>query len=494
MKKLFLLILLIAVACQTAPLTSATNRDLLQTSWDDRSVFRDGLSASYQSILDQLPGASVYHIEYRIADDLYHVNGFEEVHYTNREILPLNEVQFHLFPNILGGAITISNLLVNGKPATPKYELLDSLMRVPLSLPLEPDQSIVIHMDFEVTVPRTVENNYGVLAFTDGVLALAHAYPLIVVYDTKGWEAEIPSPQGDLVYSDASFYIVRIAAPKNLVIAATGRKIQQETMGHEQIAAFALGPARDFYLAASPDYRIKTRTVGGVTINSFAPAPDQDGAQIALDVASRSISDYGQLYAPYPYTQLNIVSTPTLALGIEYPGQIAVAERIYAPNSSQQGTPNSVYMESTVAHEAAHQWFYNLVGNDQLDEPWLDEALAQFATLEYYTTEYGIQAADGFRQSLEARWSRVNDARIALDQPVAAFRGQEYGAIVYGRGPLFFDTLQHQMGQQAFNRFLKDYVASNAWKIATTDGLKAAAEKNCSCDLTPIFNEWVYPN
>ena len=27
-----------------------------------------------------------------------------------------------------------------------------------------------------------------------------------------------------------------------------------------------------------------------------------------------------------------------------------------------------------VAHEVGHQWFYNLVGNDQVDQPWLDEA------------------------------------------------------------------------------------------------------------------------
>ncbi len=393
-----------------------------------------------------------------------------------------------------GGAMTISNLLVDGEPVTPKYELLDSLMKVPLRSSLKPNQSIVIRMDFDVTVPRTVENNYGVLAYTNNVLALAHAYPLIAVYDAKGWEAEIPSPQGDLVYSDAAFYLVKITAPKNLVIAATGQQVKKEMTGNNQILTYALGPAHDFYLAASPDYKVMSRTEGGVTINSYAPSSNRDGAQMALDVAAKSIRDYSQLYAPYPYIQLNIVSTPTMAFGIEYPSQIVITERIYSLNSTQQGTSNSVYIESTVAHEVAHQWFYNLVGNNQLDEPWLDESLAQFATLEYYTTEYGAQAADGFRQSLEARWSRVNDAKIALDQPVAAFTGQEYGAIVYGRGALFFDTLQYQIGKQAFDKFLKDYVSTYTWGIATTDGLKATAEKDCACSLMPIFNEWVYPN
>ena len=29
-------------------------------------------------------------------------------------------------------------------------------------------------------------------------------------------------------------------------------------------------------------------------------------------------------------------------------------------------------------HEIVHQWFYSLVGNDQIDDPWLDEAFATY--------------------------------------------------------------------------------------------------------------------
>src|SRR5439155_20499406 len=30
-------------------------------------------------------------------------------------------------------------------------------------------------------------------------------------------------------------------------------------------------------------------------------------------------------------------------------------------------------------HEVGHQWFYGLVGNDQYRDPWLDEALTNYA-------------------------------------------------------------------------------------------------------------------
>jgi aminopeptidase N len=213
---------------------------------------------------------------------------------------------------------------------------------------------------------------------------------------------------------------------------------------------------------------------------------------MALQVAADAVEDFSARYAPYPYTEFDIVSTPTLALGIEYPGMIAITSRIYDVRGDYRGAPASIYMESTVAHEVGHQWFYNLVGDDQLDDPWLDEALTQFATLQYYADEHGPSGEEGFRQSLERRWESVGRADIPIGLPVASYSGEEYGAIVYGRGPLFFVALRDEMGQQTFDTFIKDFTETLSWDIATPEKLKAMAEEHCSCDLTPLFEEWVY--
>jgi aminopeptidase N len=148
-------------------------------------------------------------------------------------------------------------------------------------------------------------------------------------------------------------------------------------------------------------------------------------------------------------------------------------------------------LESVVAHEVGHQWFYNLVGDDQLDDPWLDEALTQFATLQYYTDTYGPNGANGFRASLAARWANIGNADIPIGLPVAAYEASQYSGIVYGRGPLFFVALKDVMGVEVFNRFLRDYTKTFSWKIATPEALKALAEKHCACELDSIFHEWV---
>ncbi len=506
MKRLFasfLSLSLFLVSCslppiQSTPATSTptpapTLNDPMQTPWDDRSIFSSGLVRSEQGVLDGLGYASIYHLDFEIADDLYHVTGMEEVRYTNDEKIALNEIRFRLFPNILGGEMTVTNITVNGKPAVPSYGLQNSLMTVPLPQPLEPGKSVVVKMEYTVTVPQAAELNYGVLAFYDDILALAHAYPIICVYDDEGWNAEFPPQRGDITYADAAFFIVRITAPKGLALVTSGSEISLDEAGQAQALTVASGPARDFYLVASPNYEVVSKTVGEVTVHSYASVDFRDGANLALETAVNALRIFSERYAPYPYTELDIVATPNTALGIEYPGVIAITNRIYDVNGEFRDSPTRVYLESTVAHEVGHQWFYNLVGNDQLDDPWLDESLTQFATLQYFTDQYGAQGADGFRASLENRWAGIGNADIPIGKPVASYTGSEYGAIVYGRGPLFFETLKERIGADAFDAFLKEYTAQFSWRIAEPRSLQALVERHCDCDLQALFDEWVYP-
>ena len=483
---------LILTSCSFPPLTATAPPDNPFPAWEDRSTFKNGLVESQQSILDELDGASIYHISFTIEEDIYHIKGTEEVRYTNTETVSLHEVELRLFPNILGGEMDVSNVTVDEKSVKPKFELENSLFILPLSTPLGMNQSIIIHMDFAVTAPQSVELNYGVLAYFENVLTLAHAYPMICIYDDEGWNAEIPPQDGDVTYADASFYVVNISAPKGLTLVTTGSEISHHEAAQTQALNVASGPARDFYLAASPDFEEVSQTFGEVKINSYAANESRDGAQMALEVASKAISVYSSRYAPYPYTEFDIVATPTLALGIEYPGMIAIASRIYDVKEDYRGARASIYMESTVAHEVGHQWFYSLVGDDQLDDPWLDESLTQFVTLQYYI-DAGADAASGFQESLEGRWSNVDKAKIPIGLPVADYQGPEYGAIVYGRGPLFFVALKDEMGEAAFDEFMKDYTETLSWGIATPELLQSLAEKHCDCDLQKIFDEWVYP-
>jgi hypothetical protein len=476
----------------TEPALVQAGPTLFEVSWEEREIFRSGLVEAERGILGQLDNATTYHIRLELDDSLTSLTGKQETRYTNRTDSKLDHLVFHLFPNLLGGSLSLSMAQVDGQVVAPQNVASGAIMRVPLAEPLLPGASLTTYMEFETRIPTDTASNFGIFVFADNILALAHFYPLVSVFDDEGWNTELPVPGGDIVYSESSFYLVEVTAPGHVLMAASGIELARERLGDRQLVTYAAGPMRDFFLAASERYRLQSATYGNTVINSYLPEGYSPAAGFTLDVVSAALASFGARLGPYPYTELDVVSTPLLALGVEYPGIFANALRLHDHDDPENGNLNRILLESTTAHETGHQWFYGLVGNDQLDEPWLDESLTQYMTWLYYVDRYGASNALGFRQALLDRWDRVEMAEIPIGLPVRAYENGQYGAIVYGRGAIFFDELADQMGQDKFDEFLTGYFAANKWDVATTDLLRQSAEGACQCDLTGLFEDWVY--
>lgn len=472
----------------TVPLTSPPPAPLPPPpiEWNDRAVFSTGLRESQGAVLDALPPLTVYNMTLVIGDDMQHIAGVEEIHYTNNESVPLNEVWLALFPEVLGGAIEIGPVHVNGLATTPEHST--GMLRIPLTPPLEPDQSANFYIEFTVTVPaRGGGYYYGIFGYNRGILSLAHAYPTVLVYDQEGWNNGLPDTDGDPLFSDAAFYHVTVDAPVGQVLVASGVEIERSQSGGRQQVRYVNGPARDFYLAASADFRLLSETEAGITFNSYYPAgASERAAQLALETARASISTFSDLFAPYPYTEFDIVPISTSAGGVEYPGLTAINVSYY----EQDDDPS---LEEVVAHEVGHQWFYNLVGNDTQDEPYLDESLTQYNTCLYYDDRYGPSGGEACLTILQYYWHSASQADLPIGLAVDQYSTGDYIAIVYGKGAFFFDALRERLGEAAYHALMHDYTQAFSWRIGYTTDFQTMAEQHCNCDLDDLFEEWVYP-
>ena len=500
---LALLVMLSLAACQTAVPTSTSEppqevSDIFDTPWGERELFRANLVPAEQGILDELPGATEYHIEFTIPENFDMIRGHEEVLFTNQEDTPLDAVYFRLYPNVTGGRAIISNVTVDGDEVETRLEEVDTSLHVQLAEPLEPNASVVVDLDFEVEIPREMGEYYGLFGFFEDVLVLDTFYPMIPVYDDEGWNAAFPQMNGDLTYNDAAFYLVQVHSPADLVVVASGVRLQRSVAGDTQTLTFANGPARDFYLAASERFTVISEKVGDTTINSYAFPEWEENSKVVLQTSVSALRSFNSRFGSYTYSEMDLMSTPMLALGIEYPGAMGIALMMYDPDEILGGLPSRVYLESVVAHEIAHQWFYNMVGNDQADEPWLDEALAQYATGLYYQDTYDSSAAESYRSSWYAGWDRVDGADIPIGLPAGEYGVSEddvseHSPIVYGRGPIFISELADTMGMDVFDDFIKTYAQEYKWDIGTGEIFQRLAEEKCDCDLSSLFEAWVYP-
>jgi len=388
-----------------------------------------------------------------------------------------------IFAELLGGTFTLGKTSRDGQAITARHEL--GFLHLPLAPALETGQSVVLQIEFSVTIPsQGTDAYYGIFGYNNAILSLAHACPTILVYDSQGWHDRLPDLDGDPLFTDTSFYLVSVEAPANLVLVASGIELERSETETRQRVLYADGPGRDFYLAASRDFVARREKVGEVSLNSYAVASQEPYNLPALEVARSALQFFDAQYGPYPYTEFDLVPITTSAGGVEFSGMTAISRDLYNSN-------NGSFLEIVIAHEFGHQWFYNLVGNDSQNQPWLDEALVEFITWEYFAHRYGAEGSSQYERELHLFWDGASSMPIGL--PVSAYDSMQYGEIVYGRGPFFFDALRDQIGQETFDRLLRAYVQTYAWQVATADGFKILAEGTCGCDLTPLFGQWVNP-
>jgi len=449
------------------------------------------LLPSQQNLPYLLKKASLYKIKVILADDYKSLNGSESIQYTNNENTDLTEIYLQLFPNSFGPYLKIQRAAINDVVIQPVLEFKDTAARFYLEQPLKPDETLQLQLDYSLQVPTDFQFSYGLFVYADRILSLYQFIPLIPVFNEHGWQVSEPIIMGDLTFNDPSFFDVQVDAPGSLVIAASGKRISQNLENGRRNENYLAGPVRDFYLAGSPYYKISTVKWQDVTINSYAFKENQTGSDLVLATARHALEIFSNEFGSYPYTELDLVSAPMHnALGMEYSGIGALSIDLY---ESLAGTENRNNLEFTAAHEIAHQWFFNIIGSDQVDEPWLDEGMAQFATGLYIQQTHGNYVGNQYRLSWQQRWQRIQSQPIPIGLPVFAYTEEQYSPIIYGRAPLFIQSLMEKLGRNTFSDFLHTYYQKFQWGIVTTAAFRQTVEEICACSLESQFKDWVYP-
>jgi aminopeptidase N len=224
----------------------------------------------------------------------------------------------------------------------------------------------------------------------------------------------------------------------------------------------------------------------GIQVRSYFRPEAAVAGHSALYNAIAALQIYSDEFGPYPYREMTVVQAPLTFRGMEFPGMNLIGTDDYSQHLNE--------LENLVVHEVAHQWWYNQVGNDQPEAPWLDEGLAEWSMYVYFLRRYGQRQADQLRQ---LRWevpvtglvNRNADAPIGM--AVGDYPRDSYETVVYGKGALFFATLRDEIGPETFSNLLRTYLERYRWEMATPADFQALAEEVSGKDLEALFTKWV---
>lgn len=437
------------------------------------------------------------------------LKGYQQIVFYNSDDVILEDIYFHLYPNAFAdiktapflpeefkeayplgfepGFIVVHSVKIEGNEGEWGYtDDSKTVLRVSLPEPIYPGKSVTIDLKYTVKFPWC----HGRFGYGHKTVKAANWYPIIAVFDKKGWNLDPYYPIGDPFYSDVSNYLVNITLPEEYIVATTGEIIRKERTGDGCITWTVKGErVRDFAWIASKEYKVKRKRVKEVEVRSYYF--NEAGGKKALEVASESIEIFSRIFGVYPYKTYSVAAADFFTGGMEYPNLVFIDKELYNKGSLFS-------LEYVVAHETAHQWWYGIVGNDEVEEPWLDEGLTEYSTVLYYEERYGPHTAKRiFEEFVENPYNDVRESlqpgSIEILDSLGSYSGwREYFAGAYCGGAVVFDRLRRQLGDEKFFKALRVYYNTYKFQNATTKDLVRVMEDVARVELEDRIGGWLY--
>ncbi|MDP6763344.1 MAG: M1 family aminopeptidase [Planctomycetota bacterium] len=148
-----------------------------------------------------------------------------------------------------------------------------------------------------------------------------------------------------------------------------------------------------------------------------------------------------------------------------------------------------------VAHEAAHQWFGDLLTCANWSHIWLNEGFATYMTALYFERTLGV---DDFRVRMrDAQRSYMagdvgNGRRPTVHDVYREPMDLFFGGHTYAGGAARLHLLRRELGDEAFFAGVRRYVADNAGRGVVTADLRRAMELASGRDLGRFFEQWLH--
>lgn len=352
-----------------------------------------------------------------------------------------------------------------------------TVLFVPVTDGWQAEEWIEITLTYTVQVPH-MAYRFGV---DNGIWALGNAFAIPAVWEEGDWRTDEYYPVGDPFLSDCMNWTVSVSVPEGFLCAGSGYPTAQTADGRTRYD-FVASAVRDFALVVSDRFHVAQQEQGGVLVSAYAT--DASRAREMLDDGKRALACFSKRYGAYPYQSYTLCEISFPMGGMEYPALAMIAsDRLDAGGEA---------LETVVAHEVAHQWWYAVVGSDPVNQAWQDEALSQFSMLEYLEDRYGVSRREEYEQRELESALRVTVPRgVTPGAPLDRFSSMsEYSLVVYDRGAAMLCALDRML-DGGLDAFLGAYYERYAFGRATREDFENLLAETTGEDLTPMIRDYL---
>ena len=346
-----------------------------------------------------------------------------------------------------------------------------NVLTVTLCEELFPNERAEVEIEYEIKLADVIART-GVNAKT---VNLADFFPILCGITDGAFYECVYFSTGDPYFADIADFRVSISCDEKYVVATGGELLRESSDGGRKRAEYSLKNARSFTAVLSEDYRVLKGEYKDTAVNYYYymdATPEE-----SLKAAVNALTLFSALFGEYPYKNFTVCETEFIQGGMEFSALVYISDALEP----------AAYRE-VIAHETAHQWWQTVVGNNEIEHPFLDEGLAEYSVVLFYENypEYGFtrksvvdSAVKTFKVFCNVFDRIAGKTDTSMLRAVSEYSGEyEYVNIAYVKACVMLDTVRSAVGDKTFFSGLKRYYSENRFKVATPQGLIGAFERS----------------
>jgi aminopeptidase N len=293
--------------------------------------------------------------------------------------------------------------------------------------------------------------------------------------------------------SDKASQEMILEVPKDWKAASNGSLVDVRATSHgTSVWHWSLREPHSTYLSviAAGPYVVLSDSLGPLSLKYWVYPQHVTDAHRTFSQTPQIMAFFERTYGvKYPWTKYDQILIPGIGGGAESTTATVLGQSTIHDERAEQDFPS----HWLVAHEAAHQWWGDLVTFKDWGHTWINESFATYG--EYLYSRWSLGDDEGMINLNDKREQYFREARTKYRRPIVMdrwkFPNDNFDSHTYPKGANVLHMLRAEIGDSAFFAFHRKVLTEHAFSNALTDDIRSAAEATSGRDLRRFFDQWL---
>ncbi len=245
-----------------------------------------------------------------------------------------------------------------------------------------------------------------------------------------------------------------------------------------------------FMLAIGP-FAVIEDSLGSLPITYWVYEKDVEDAKWIFKKTPHMIDYFNRLFGyEYPWAQYAQVTSPRMGGGAENTTATVLGQGVIHDKRAEQ----DFSWDRIIAHEAAHQWWGDLITLRTWSQTWLNESFGTYS--DYLYTRYDKGEDEGAYELLRKKNRYLQEAHTRYIRPIVFDRynrpQDNFDSHTYPKGAAVLHMLRFVMGDKPFFRTLKHFLHKHEFQAVDTHDFMTAIKDVTGQNLDWFFEQFIF--